>query len=322
MQCYDRRRIIVLGAAGFIGRWVTRRLSEAGASLTIPLRNPDAAGDLAPSARIVRLDLRDFDALGGLLQSVRPAIVFNLAGYGVRPEEKNEGLAQTINAELPSFLCGIDASLFDSDWPGRRIVHAGSSAEYGGSPGPITEETPPRPDTWYGRAKIAGAEAVVRTDGAINVRLFNVYGPGEHSSRLTPYLLAASRGDDPLLFTSGDQKRDFTYVEDVAEGLLRIGLTPDSTGRLVNLASGAVVSVREFVETAARILGIPADRLRFGAREGGRHELTYDSVHIDRLRQITGWSPPTDIADGLRRTYQTFQAACRPLKLMRPLNPG
>jgi nucleoside-diphosphate-sugar epimerase len=136
----------------------------------------------------------------------------------------------------------------------------------------------------------------------VTARLFTVFGPGEHPGRLLPSLITAAAAGMPVALSAGAQQRDFTYVEDVADGLLRLGATPDLTGTVVNLATGRLTSVREFAERAARVLEVPAERLQFGALPGHDGEMPHASVHVDLLRQLTGWVPGTSIEAGVSRT--------------------
>jgi nucleoside-diphosphate-sugar epimerase len=135
----------------------------------------------------------------------------------------------------------------------------------------------------------------------MTARLFTVYGPGEHAGRLLPSILAAHRSGESLPLTEGLQQRDFTYVEDVAEGLLRLGLASVESGEAINLATGHLTTVRQFVESAAGVLGMPADRLLFGSVPVRAEEMAHDPVSIRRLEQRTGWRPPTGIRDGIGR---------------------
>jgi nucleoside-diphosphate-sugar epimerase len=190
-----------------------------------------------------------------------------------------------------------------------RLVHAGSQLEYGPVRGVVEEALDPRPDTAYGRSKLEATralEAWSRLHGlaCISARLFTVYGPGEHAGRLLPSLIEVAATGRPLDLTSGAQRLDFTYVEDVAEGLLRLGVAAAPAGDVVNLARGEIVAVRDFVEQAAEILGIPRGLLRFGARPDRPEEMRYSGVSNEHLRAITEWSPPTDVAGGIRRTLE------------------
>lgn len=313
MPEYRGVRVLVLGGTGFIGRQVARQLGLAGASLHLAARTPDRiAGELARlGLRGIPLqaDLTRPGAGAELIRSVRPSITFNLAGYGVDPAERDPLLAERINHTLVTELAEAAGTIRNSAWPGQDLVHAGSAAEYGAAAGPLGEDTPPEPTSGYGRSKLAGTDAVARATGAgmvrgIPVRLFTVYGPGERSGRLLPALIAAARAGRDLPLTAGEQRRDFTYVEDVAEGLLRLGLVSAPAPGPVNLATGRLESVRRFAERAATVLGLPAARLRFGELPGRPDEMAHGAVSIARLRALCGWVPATTIEEGVRRTLQ------------------
>jgi UDP-glucose 4-epimerase len=136
-------------------------------------------------------------------------------------------------------------------------------------------------------------------------RLFTVYGPGEHEGRLLPSLTAAADAGGDVELTEGLQKRDFTYAEDVAHGLLALGACPTSSGQIVNLATGRLLTVREFIERAGPVLGIDVSRLRFGAVSTRDDEMEHREVSVSLLESLIGWSPATGVADGVRSS-QSF----------------
>jgi len=200
-------------------------------------------------------------------------------------------------------------------WPGQRLVHAGSALEYGLARGPLHEDTTGEVTTEYGRTKRAATtylESSCPATGlrAVTARLFTVYGPGEHDGRLLPALRDAARRQVPLDLTNGDQQRDFTYVEDVAEGLLRLGISAVPPGMVVNLATGRLTPVRVFAATAAPILGLAPAALRYGALAARTDEMYHDAVSIERLQRFTAWVPPTGVRDGIERAEAFHQAHC------------
>ncbi|MEQ1690371.1 MAG: NAD-dependent epimerase/dehydratase [Gemmatimonas sp.] len=305
---YDGVPVLVLGGSGFIGRWVTHRLTTLGATVTCAVRDPRAMESICLThgiaPEVVMVDLLDDAAVHDLFASRRPAITFNLAGYGIDRAEQEEGLSWRINATLVAQLADL-AERFSSDvWDGMRLVHVGSALEYGRIGGTLPEDAIPDPTTLYGITKLAGTRSLAeRTSlAAVTVRLFTVYGPGEHAGRLLPTLLAAARHGGEVPLSAGDQRRDFTYVEDVADGLLRVGRERTVPGRVVNLATGTLTSVREFVEIAAQVLAIASDRLRFGVLPQRSDEMPHDAVSTMRLEQLIGWHPATGIAEGVRLT--------------------
>ncbi len=314
---YAGVRAIVFGSTGFIGRWAARALSKAGAELYLPVRDETRSqkifDEYAVKGEIFQLDLGDAELLKNSIREIRPAIIFNLSGYGINRAETDELAAYRINVQTVERICEAFAQNTDSSWKGQTIVHAGTAMEYGAASGNLSEDTEPRPTTVYGRSKLAGTKALSRCCEkfrlkGLTARLFAVYGPGERAERLLPTLIRAARTNENIEFTAGLHERDFTYVEDVADGLLRLGLSPAEKGEIVNLATGRLTSIRKFTETAAKILGVSAGRLRFGALPTRSEEMNHDAVTIERLRHLSGWAPETTIEEGVRKTLLFTQA--------------
>lgn len=310
-QPYAGVRVVVLGATGFIGHWVSRALAARGARLALVGREATrleavrrACGD---GVDVVVADLTDADAVRTGLATAQPAVVFNLAGYGVDSTERDAEAATALNTTLPALLAESMGQHGDPSWPGQQVVHVGSALEYGTAAGDLRETTVATPTTLYGTTKLAGTlrlHDVAARNGvrAATGRLFTVYGAGEHDGRLLPSLLAAVQGDAPIPLTAGVQQRDFTYVDDAVEGLLRLGVVTHADVGPVNIATSRLTTVRAFVETAAGVLGISPDRLGFGVMPTRAEEMHHDPVNVERLRALTGFTPAMSIADGIERT--------------------
>src|SRR5262249_12661274 len=104
--------------------------------------------------------------------------------------------------------------------------------------------------------------------------------------------------------------RDFTYVADVAEGLLRLGLSSAIPGEIVNLATGQLTSVRQFIEIAVEALNFSGERLRFGALPTRTGEMEHAPAALGRVKGLIGWIPPTGIRAGIRDAIE-FTAAMK-----------
>jgi UDP-glucose 4-epimerase len=311
MLDYRNANVVVLGASGFIGRWVARLLCVEDANLILFVRDRVAGqkvfSQYGISGEIIEADLRDPLIVRDAIHKIRPTIIFNLAGYGVDPSEKDKETARLVNAQLVNTICEAMLDVRSAGWTGQDIVHVGSALEYGEIGGNLHEDSLPNPTTLYGQTKLAGTKNLEKccekfSLKGLTARLFTVYGPGEHAGRLLPSLLKAANNGSSLPLTTGEQKRDFTYVEDVATGLLHLGLSTAKYGKIVNLATGRLTSVRNFVETAAKVLQIPANKLIFGALPTRPEEMQHDPVTIERLKELTTWFPPTDISEGIYKT--------------------
>ena len=308
---YRNVPVLVLGAGGFIGRWVARALSSMGADLCLAVRDATRAEEIfsryGVRGKVMAADLTNPESIRSLLLDARPAVLFNLAGYGVDPSERDEKAAYQMNADLVRTICQTLVSAGDTSWPGQQFVHVGSALEYGSVGGDLSEDAQPRPSTLYGKSKLESTRNLTEccrnsTLRGMTARLFTVYGPGEHRGRLLPSLLEAAREPGKLALTSGAQRRDFTYVEDVAAGLLRLGVSSAEPGEVVNLASGRLTSVRDFVLTAAKVCRIPPGRLEFGRLPTRPEEMEHTGVSLERLQRLTDWAPVTGPEEGIRKT--------------------
>jgi nucleoside-diphosphate-sugar epimerase len=316
---YEGTRLAVIGASGFIGRWVARALRAKGADVHLLVRDRARTAEICAQYGIRgtawEVDLLDTRRLTAIISELAPAITFNLAVYGARRDEGDDQLARRINVEVLGPLCEAIRQSGRSSWLGPRLVHCGSAAEYGVAAGVVSEDSGAAPDTIYGQTKLDGTTWLARhgaTSGfrSVIARLFTVYGPGEAADRLLPSLRRAARAREPVALTDGRQRRDFTFVEDVADALLRLGLANPPPGAIVHVATGVLTSVRAFAGTAAEVLGMPAERLRFGAIPRHYEEMRPSAVSVARLRDLTAWLPTTTPAEGIRRTL-TFDGEGR-----------
>jgi nucleoside-diphosphate-sugar epimerase len=318
---YEGARALLLGAGGFVGRWVARQLTEARARITVAVRRPEEFAGIARqwniSADTIAFDALKESSVSRAISTAAPDIVFNLAGYGIDRAETDPGVMSRINEGLVRQVAEVLAGTKPTAaWRGRRFVHVGSALEYGLVEGTATEDGPANPHTDYGRTKLAGPSALRAVADAtglssVTARPFPVFGPGEHQGRLLPTLRQAATRGSVATLSGGEQKRDFIYVEDVAEGMLRLGLSSGTPGEAVNLATGRMTSVRAFAATAAQVLELPPDRLLFGSEPIRDDEMRITGVDLSRLKERTGWAPDPDLERGIRRAILFESALAR-----------
>ncbi|MGH7553785.1 MAG: NAD-dependent epimerase/dehydratase family protein, partial [Longimicrobiales bacterium] len=184
LEAYRGRRVAVMGATGFIGRWVAEALSRHGARPAMLVRDVARAeqlrNELGIACDVVAFDVTQRDSVADAIAAIRPSIVFNLAGYGVEAGEREEAEYFRVNAEYVRELCAVLERVADASWPGRTLVHAGSQLEYGPVGGSQREDSVSAPVTVYGRSKLEGTRAVAEAGQrglhCVTARVFNVYG--------------------------------------------------------------------------------------------------------------------------------------------------
>jgi nucleoside-diphosphate-sugar epimerase len=245
-----------------------------------------------PRLRVVRWD-GDLDVA---LRSFRPEATLHAAWQGVF-HDRNDRM-QFANVHTAVALLEASVAAGCKCWIGL-----GSQTEYGPWPHNIREETLTRPVTAYGAAKLAAClqtQEICRRVGArfVWLRLVSVYGPDDNLDWVVPFVgRTLLEGKSPAL-TSGEQRRDFLYVEDAADAISAV-LDNERAEGIYNLASGHAPRLRETLEQLRDLID-PA--LPLGFHERSSEALTHLQADPSRLCAATGWQPRTSLEEGLRRT--------------------
>jgi nucleoside-diphosphate-sugar epimerase len=296
------KRVLLTGAGGFIGRHAATALAAKGHEVhAVWAHRQPAAGAVHGWHRA---DLLDPAAVRELLAQVRPTHLLHFAWYA-EPGKYWQS---------PENFRWLDASLVllraFRENGGERAVMAGTCAEYDWQQGLCVENaTPRRPATPYGACKNSLQEAMAKYCEAEGLscawgRIFFLYGPGEHPSRLVPSVVNALLDGDFARCTHGNQVRDYLHVEDVAAAFVAL-LESDVRGA-VNIASGRPVTLRDVVLAAAERLHA-AERVRFGALAAPDNEPPLLVADVGRLEREVGWRPRYDLASGIESTVRYWQ---------------
>lgn len=304
----SRQRIMITGAAGFVGAAAVRTAVAQGHEVLALVRNADAPrlADLREKIAVHAVALADTAEVGEILQSTRPNVVVHSAWEGVGgPLRAGDIQLDNIRTTVALADAAIAAGV-------RKFVGIGSQAEYGRFDRRITESDLPRPTLLYGAAKLAAFHLVDQRcrEAGIDfawLRLFSVYGPGDNPNWLIPSVAAALlRGEAPRC-SEGTQNWDYLHIDDVARAVIAVAVTDGATG-LFNLSSGAPVAVRTIVETL-RDLAAPGLPLRFGEIPFGPDQIMHLEGDNARLRALTGWTVQIPALRGLADVVQDLLAA-------------
>ncbi len=298
------RRTLITGGTGFIGSHLCRALSSTGEAVEVWARPGSAAALDArlTNVEVHRVDVRDRDAVAAALAARPPDRVFHLAGVRLLGNSP-ANLAALFETNVLGALHVIEGVRADT-----RVVLVGSCEEYGRGPVPFREAQPAEPQTAYAISRLAATLACVALPSPpiCVARLAVVYGPHQMAGMFIPSLLEACAEHRPFAMTTGEQTRDFLYVEDAVRGLLALADTEAAIRQVVNVGSGVECTVREVAEQAARLAGRAAD-LRIGAIASRPGEASRYVCVIDKIKTMTGWQPQVGLDEGLARTLEWWR---------------
>ncbi len=316
-------KVLLTGAAGFIGRATAEALLKAGHQVVaVDNLNDYYAVSLKharlatlreqPGLQFYPLDVADWPALDALFAEQRPDAVIHLAAQaGVRYSIQNP------HAYAQSNLLGMTHILEACrQHPVQHLVYASSSSVYGkNAKAPFAEDDrTDQPVSFYAASKkanevMAASYSHLYQLPATGLRFFTVYGPWGRPD-MAPWLFteAILRGEPIKVFNHGRLQRDFTYIDDIVEGILRVLAQPpqgDCPHTLYNIGNHQPVELMTFISTIEQALGREAEKIYLPMQDGDV-PITY--ADTQKLRDAVGFSPDTPLADGIRRFVDWYRA--------------
>ncbi len=307
----NKEKVLVSGGAGFIGSHLVDRLvAEGHEVVVVDDFSTGKKKNLPKGVTVHELNVwHDYKKLYKMMEKEKPSIAFHLAAHkDVRASIDEPVLdAHTNIIGTLNILEGMHRA------GGGRVIFTSSIAVC--SPGaklPLTETCAVKPNAPYGVSKRAAElymwhYSELRDMACISLRPTNVYGPRqsfEGASVLAKFIEALLKGDTPQIFGSGEHTRDFLYVDDMVDALMRSMLV-GWCGELV-IATKKETSVNQLYTMIKKELGADTDAHYTDAREG---DLFQNYADPSLALEVMGWAPKTSLEDGLKKTIDWYKSS-------------
>jgi nucleoside-diphosphate-sugar epimerase len=312
---------LVTGGAGFIGSHLAEELVRRGHRVRVAdslITGKRRNLDHVPGVEFMEGDLAD----AAFAQRAASGIDFVLhqAAIPSVPRSVNDPLTSNrsnIDATLSMLVAARDAGV-------KRFVYAGSSSAYGDTPTlPKREDMVPSPLSPYALQKLVGeqyGQLFTRLYGfeTVTIRYFNVFGPRQdpgspYSGVISLFATALLERRQPTIYGDGEQTRDFTYVANIVDGVLRACDAPKAAGEVINVACGTRISLNELLRVLNRIAGTTVEPIYKEPRAG---DVKDSQADISKAKALLGYTPIVALEEGLRHTLewcrQSSPAPARP----------
>ena len=305
---------LVTGGAGFIGSHLTEELVRRGH--TVRVADSLITGKRANLDHIPGVDFREGDlAEPEFAQTVVQGCDFVLHQAAI------PSVPRSVKDPIMSNRANVDATLnvlvAARDAGVKRLVFAGSSSAYGNTEAlPKHEDMQPNPLSPYALQKVVGEQYLqmfTQLYGleTVSIRYFNVFGPRQdpsspYSGVISVFATALLENRSPTIYGDGGQTRDFTYVANVVDGVLRACEAPGASGRVINVATGGRISLNQLFAEMKKIVGATVEPTYAETRQGDVRDSQAD---ITRAKAVLGYEPIVTFEAGLERTIAWYRTA-------------
>jgi nucleoside-diphosphate-sugar epimerase len=303
---------LVTGGAGFIGSHLCEELIRRGERVrVVDSLITGKRENLAhlPQVEFLQGDLADIDVARRAVQGIE--YVLHQAAIPSVPRSVEDPVTSNranIDASLSVLVAARDAGV-------RRVVYAGSSSAYGNSETlPKVETMPTAPLSPYALQKLVAEQYCQMFTSlygfeTVTIRYFNVFGPRQdpsspYSGVISLFISALCKDRRPTIYGDGEQTRDFTYVANVVDGVLRACHAPGASGEIINVATGGRISLKQLFETVKRKVGSQLEPIYSEPRAGDVRDSQAD---IGKAERLLGYTPSVSFDDGLGRTVAWYR---------------
>lgn len=299
-------RILILGGSGFIGSHLTKKCRDLGLDCySISIKKNKFVRNFE-NVNYHNIDLRNYESTKELISNKDFNYIVNLSGYIDHRPFFNGGL-EVFNNHFYSLINVLRCVKLESI---KKVIHIGSSDEYGNVTSPQSEYLRESPISGYSLAKLSCTnllQMLHRTENlpSIVLRLFLVYGEGQSEERFIPQLIKGCLGNKTFPVSSGNQIRDFCHIDDVVDGIIAALNSKEALGNIINIASGKPVKVKSVINKVIKLVG--GGRPQFGLIPFRKDENMSLYADIKKAKELLDWQPKINMTDGLTRTIKFYK---------------
>jgi NAD dependent epimerase/dehydratase len=313
-KAWSGRRVLVTGVGGFIGSHVAETLVRAGASVRAFVRYVSRGDygwletsppEILEELEIFRGDLANPEAVVNAVAGRE--IVLHLGALVPIPYSYRHP-REFVTANVEGTLNVLEAVRREEI---ARIVHISTSEVYGTAMRvPIDEEHPLHPQSPYAATKVGADQLALsyqRSFGTpvVILRPFNTYGPRQSARAVIPTIIAQALSREEIKLGATSPTRDFLYVADTVQGLLRCASAEGIEGETINLGTGVEVSVGDLAQRVLRLLGVEVPiALDEGRLRPPNSEVERLVADVSKAKRLLAWQPEVSLDEGLRRTIE------------------
>jgi len=293
-------KILITGAAGFIGANLTRKLIKTGNEINILIKETSnlwRINDIVSNCNVHKIDLKKVGDVRNVVKKINPELVYHCAGHGIYSSQKNN--TEIFSTNILGTFNLLNA--LDENNNLHRLVNLGSFFEY------LTNPTDPYTISKITQTKLAEHFFKEKKLPIITLRLFTPYGKFDSPGRLICDLMIALIRNKPLEIFSKYTKRDFIHIDDVITALEIASQQPDITGEIIDIGTGNEISVEEIVSMSNQLSD---NELVINWNDTKQREVDILPENIFLGRQQTqklNWNPSTSLEDGLQRTIEWYK---------------